>query len=284
MFRWVSTLSMFELTISSWESVRPCGHIHPGGLKTTRQYLHPFNKPRKKAEIKKAPVFTRENQSKNPWGLNCSEGCLPETNCKKPPANEVEGNDRLPNHQCSEQFCWFQGGYPKPRKSQNQTRTKYGIRFQSPHWSSRFFSRKKNSTMLAANASPLPPLTQPSSPWQFWKMLLTSGTEKRHFNHFVSKWIDLQSRLSRDGFVVQIGCVLWSEFFFHQNPGSPSTQLPLVVIVGESYPIVGEWVGIVGDPPTGPFYLLPIDWMYRYKYSTWTWTWTLTLTCMYIHI
>lgn len=275
MFRWVSTLSMFELTISSWESVRPCGHIHPAGLKTTRQYLHPFNKPRKKAEIKKTLVFTRENQSKNPWGLNFSEVASLKRTAKNPPANEVEGKDRLLKSSIFRAICWFQGGYENQENPKIKPKKKYGMRFQSPHWSRLFFFKTKNLNDVGRQRIAVATLDAAIIALRFWLQAPKNDISTTLFPNgstvkAVKGWF-LSSKL--DAFCEAI--------FFHQNTGSPSTQLPLVVIVGESYPIVGEWVGIVGDPPTGPFHLCPltecIDTSTVHGHGHWQ-------TYMYIHI
>ena len=54
--------------------------------------------------------------------------------------------------------------------------------------------------------------------------------------------MDQQSRLSRDRFLSsKLDAFCEADLFFcTKTPKSPSTQLPLVVIVGESYPVVGE--------------------------------------------
>lgn len=210
--------------------------------------------------------------------------CLPETNSLKPTCKwggRKWSSSEIINFQG--QCVGFREGIQNQENPTNQTQKNYGIRFQSPHWSSLCFCKTKNLNDVGRQRIAIATFDAAIIALPVLEDLSGFRHRKTTFQPLCFQ-MDQQSRLSRDGFVVQIGCVLWSDFFFHQNTGSPSTQLPLVVIVGESYPIVGEWVGIVGDPPTGPFHLLPIDWMYRYKYSTWTWTWTLTLTYMYIHI
>ena len=331
MFRWVSTLSMFELTISSWESVRPCGHIHPGGLKPPGSTYIPSTNPERKLRSKKLQLLPKKINQK------IHEGWIFR---KLPPWNEQQkttckwGGRKWSSskHPFSERFVGFREGIQNQKNPQNQTKNKImgfyqhrpqivktnfwyvciirEIRFQFPTLPQRCWPlahrrcppwrSHHRPAMFADFQAPKKPTFQPlcfqmgvepkigvpkmdgENNGKPYEQMDDLGGNPLFLE--TSKWINSQS-LSRDRFLSSKLDAFFVKriLFFTKTPKSPSTQLPLVVIVGQSYPIVGEWVGIVGDPPTGPFHLLPIDCIdtstvHRHGHGHWHWH-----TCTYIY-